>query len=220
MAVQVTATKNLFSLFDANGVFLGGTTDTALATGFAFFINPIVSASAALDSNYCVVPLSDTPAACIYPPPFISELLVYGDAETPGNVSNPMVVGFGGWLPFQFLFGERNETGKDGIYAVNTQGQLLSYGDAGTPGNVSDPMVVGFGGWSGFTFLFSGRDAAGQDRIYAVNAQGQLLSYGDAGTPGNVSDPIDVGFGGWLQFKFLFGGRNLKGQDRIYAVAN
>src|ERR1019366_3960944 len=211
--------QNLFSLFDANGVFLGGTTDTASATGFAFFINPIVSANAALDSNYCVVPLSDTPAACIYPPPFISgELLAYGDAETPGNVSNPMVVGFGGWLPFQFLFGGRNEPGKDGIYAVNTQGQLLFYEDSGTQGNVADPMVVGFGGWQSFKFLFGGRNAAGQDRIYAVNTQGQLLSYGDAGTPGNVSDPMVVGFGGWQSFKFLFSGRDAAGQDRIYAV--
>jgi hypothetical protein len=210
---------SLFTLFDQNGVFLGGTADTATAQGFAYFINPIVSRSASLDSNYCVVPSSNAQSACIYPPPYTSgELLSYTDAGTPGNVSNPMVVGFDDWLTFKFLFGGRNLLGQDRIYAVNSNGQLLSYGDAGTQGNVSSPSVVGFGGWSAFKFLFAGRNAAGTDRIYAVNAQGQLLSYGDAGTPGNVSDPVVVGFGGWAAFQFLFAGRDQTGQNRIYAV--
>jgi hypothetical protein len=52
---------------------------------------------------------------------------------TPGNVSNPVVVGFGGWLDFKFLFSGRNLSGEDRIYAVDQNGQLLSYGDAGTP---------------------------------------------------------------------------------------
>jgi hypothetical protein len=81
-----------------------------------------------------------------------------------------MVVGFGGWLQFKFLFGGRNAAGQDRIYAVNDQGQLLSYTDDGTAGNVSDPAIVGFGGWTDFKFLFAGRNAAGQDRIYAVYA--------------------------------------------------
>lgn len=208
-----------FDLFDANGVFLGGTTDTATASGFAFFINSIVSPSASLDSQFCVVPAGNAQNACIYPPPFISgELLSYGDSGSPGNVSNPMVVGFGGWLDFKFVFAGRDATGQDRIYAVNTSGQLLAYADPATQGGVSNPVVVGFGGWSDFKFLFAARDATGQDRIYAVNTNGQLLSYGDAGTPGNVSSPITVGFGGWLDFKFLFGGRNASGEDRIYAV--
>ena len=33
------------------------------------------------------------------------QLLSYGDAGTPGNVSDPVVVGFTGWLEFKFLFG-------------------------------------------------------------------------------------------------------------------
>jgi len=57
-----------FDLFDQNGVFMGGTDDTASATGFAFFINSIVSADVALDSNACIVG-SDGQSACIYPPP-------------------------------------------------------------------------------------------------------------------------------------------------------
>ena len=146
------------------------------------------------------------------------QLLSYGDAGTPGNVSSPVVVGFGGWLDFKFLFAGRNIAGEDRIYAVNQNGELLSYGDAGTPGNVSSPVVVGFGGWLDFKFLFAGRNIAGEDRIYAVNQNGELLSYGDAGTPGNVSSPVVVGFGGWLDFKFLFAGRNIAGEDRIYAV--
>ena len=211
--------NSLFDLFDQNGVFMGGTADTASTSGFAFFINSVVSASVALDSNQCVVPGSDAQSACIYPPPVLSgELLSYGDAGTPGNVSNPAVVGFGGWLAFKFLFAGRNALGQDRIYAVNPDGQLLSYGDSGTSGNVSSPVVVGFGGWLGFKFLFAGRNAAGENRIYAVNPDGQLLSYGDSGTPGNVSNPAVVGFGGWLGFKFLFAGRNAAGNNRIYAV--
>jgi hypothetical protein len=146
------------------------------------------------------------------------QLLSYGDTGTPGNVSDPVVVGFGGWLEFRFLFAGGNVAGENRIYAVNQDGQLLSYGDAGTPGNVSDPVVVGFGGWLEFTFLFAGENVAGENRIYAVDQNGQLLSYGDAGTPGNVSDPVVVGFGGWLDFKFLFGGENVSGENHIYAV--
>jgi hypothetical protein len=86
------------------------------------------------------------------------QLLSYGDSGTPGNVSAPVVVGFGGWGDFRALF-----AGRDRIYAVDQAGQLLSYGDNGNPGNVSDPVVVGFGGWADFQTLFAGRD-----RIYAV----------------------------------------------------
>jgi hypothetical protein len=46
------------------------------------------------------------------------QLLSYGDAGTPGNVSAPVVVGFGGWLDFKFLFAGRNVAGQDRIYAV------------------------------------------------------------------------------------------------------
>jgi hypothetical protein len=146
------------------------------------------------------------------------QLLSYGDAGTPGNVSSPVLVGFGGWQDFRSLFAGRNSAGQDRIYAVDQGGQLLSYGDSGTLGNVSSPVVVGFGGWQDFLFLFAGRNLAGEDRIYAVDQAGQLLSYGDAGTPGNVSSPVVVGFGGWQGFRFLFAGRNLAGEDRIYAV--
>jgi hypothetical protein len=146
------------------------------------------------------------------------ELLSYGDAGTAGNVSDPVIVGFGGWLDFKFLFAGKNLAGENRIYAVNPSGQLLSYGDAGTAGNVSDPVIVGFGGWLDFKFLCAGKNVAGENRIYAVNPSGQLLSYGDAGTAGNVSDPVIVGFGGWQDFKFLFAGKNLAGENRIYAV--
>ena len=81
---------------------------------------------------------------------------------TLGNVSDPMVVGFGGWEVFKFLFSGRNLAGENRIYAVNANGQLLLYGDAGTLGNVSDPMVIGFGGWEPLKFLFSGRNLAGR----------------------------------------------------------
>jgi len=163
-------------------------------------------------------PFVPTPFTLRFGPDRGGRLLSYGDAGTPGNVSAPVVVGFGGWSDFKFLFAGRNAAGESRIYAVDKDGQLLSYGDAGTPGNVSAPVVVGFGGWSDFKFLFAGRNAAGEDRIYAVDQDGQLLSYGDAGTPGNVSAPVVVGFGGWSDFQFLVAGRNVAGEDRIYAV--
>ena len=152
-------------------------------------------------------------------PPFAAgQLLSYGDDGTSGNVADPVVVGFGGWADFEFLFAGQNVADENRIYAVNQNGQLLSYGDAGTPGNVSNPVIVGFGGWQEFEFLFAGQNGAGENRIYAVDQNGQLLSYGDAGTPGNVSNPVIVGFGGWREFEFLFAGRNLAGENRIYAV--
>ncbi len=146
------------------------------------------------------------------------QLLSYGDAETPGNVSSPVVVGLGGWQDFKSVFAGRNVAGENRIYAVDRNGQLLSYGDAGTHGNVSSPVVVGLGGWLDFKAVFAGSNLLRENRIYAADQNGQLLSYGDAGTPGNVSAPMIVGLGGWQDFKFLFSGRNLPGEDRIYAV--
>ena len=189
-------------------------TTPALSAGqqFASDNGIVVTVAGAIPGGFSVV-VEDRNA------PFDSgQLLSYGDAGTPGNVSSPMIVGFGGWQVFRSLFAGKNLAGADRIYAVDQSGQLLSYGDSGTLGNVSNPDVVGFGGWQNFKFLFAGRNLAGQNRIYAVDQDGQLLSYGDAGTPGNVSSPDVVGFGGWQNFKFLFAGRNLAGQDRIYAV--
>jgi hypothetical protein len=174
-------------------------TKTALPVGQAFTsdTNVTVSVTGTTPGGFLIV-VDDRNA------PFeTGQLLSYGDSGTPGNVSDPVVVGFGGWSDFKFLF-----AGGNRIYAVDQNGQLLSYGDSGTAGNVSDPVVVGFGGWSDFKFLF-----AGGNRIYAVDQNGQLLSYGDSGTASNVSDPVVVGFGGWSHFKFLFAGGN-----RIYAV--
>jgi hypothetical protein len=208
-----------FNLFDNNGVYIGGTTDPASAQPYKFFINPIVSGAVAVNGNGCIASGAAAEIGCVYPPPFVAgELFSYADDSTPGNVSAPILVGFGGWLPFKFLFAGENAAGENRIYAVNSDAQLLSYGDDGAQGNVSDPVEVGFGGWLQFKFLFAGQNDLGQNRIYAVNSSGQLLSYGDDGTPGNVSAPVEVGFGGWSDFKFLFAGQNDLGQNRIYAV--
>jgi len=50
--------------------------------------------------------------------PLGGRLLSYGDAGTPGNVSDPVIVGFGGWADFKFLFSGRNISGENRIYAV------------------------------------------------------------------------------------------------------
>src|SRR5207253_2077765 len=170
-----------FDLFDSNRVFVGGTSRVSTASSFTFFIDSVVQPDAYDPSTECALPGSNLTDVCVYPPPVLrGELLSYGDAGTPGNVSDPMVVGLGGWLEFRFLFAGRNAAGENRIYAVDQSGQLLSYGDSGTPGNVSGPVVVGFGGWLAFKFLFAGRNAAGENRIYAVDQNGQLLSYGDS----------------------------------------
>jgi hypothetical protein len=134
------------------------------------------------------------------------------------NVSNPMVVGFGGWLEFKFLFAGTNLKGENRIYAVHPDGQLWSYQDDGTLGNVSSYVVVASGAWQDFRFLFAGRNLKGENRIYAVDQHGQLRSYGDDGTPNNVSRYVVVGSGAWLEFKFLFAGTNLLNENCIYAV--
>jgi hypothetical protein len=167
-------------------------TPTALTIGQSFISDTdiAVSVTGTTPGGFLVV-VEDRKA------PFeTGQLLSYGDTGTPGNVSSPVIVGFGGWQDFIFLFSGVNVAGENRIYAVNQNGELLSYGDAGTLGNVSNPVVVGFGGWKDFKFLFSGVNIAGENRIYAVNQNGELLSYGDAGTPGNVSSPVVVGFGG------------------------
>ena len=110
---------NLFELFDQNGGYMGGTADTGQASGFAFFINSIVRPGVVLDSNSCLAQGGDVQSACTYPPPVeTGQLLSYGDAGTPGNVSDPVVVGFGGWLDFKFLFSGTNVAGENRIYAV------------------------------------------------------------------------------------------------------
>jgi hypothetical protein len=115
---------NLYTLFDQNGLYMGGTQDISSASGFAFFINSIVRSGTALDSNFCVTQGGNVQSACIYPPPFeAGQLLAYLDDGTPGNVSNPLVVGFGGWLDFKFLFSGRNVSGDNRIYAVDQSGQ-------------------------------------------------------------------------------------------------
>jgi Repeat of unknown function (DUF346) len=62
---------SLFELFDQNGFYIGGTADTASASGFAFFINSIVRSDVALNpADGCIVGGGTVQSACIYPPPF------------------------------------------------------------------------------------------------------------------------------------------------------
>lgn len=147
-------------------------------------------------------------------------LYSYSDSGTANNVSNPVMVGNGGWGEFSFLFAGVNARLQPRIYAVNREGQLLSYSDNGSPGNVANPVVVGADGWNQFKFIFAGQNLAKENRIYAVNQGGQLLSYGDNGTPGNVGHPVTVGADGWNNFSAVFCGpmssADLTGQ--IYAV--
>jgi hypothetical protein len=58
-----------FDLFDQNGAFIGGTTDTSSVTGFSFFINSIVRPDAYDPGTQCVVQGGNGQSACIYPPP-------------------------------------------------------------------------------------------------------------------------------------------------------
>jgi hypothetical protein len=78
---------NLFDLFDQNGVFIGGTSDTASASGFSFFINSVVRADVALDSNFCVAQGGNVQTACVYPPP-----LAWNGPGTLTTVGHPINV--------------------------------------------------------------------------------------------------------------------------------
>ncbi|WP_158289931.1 tachylectin-related carbohydrate-binding protein, partial [Micromonospora sp. S4605] len=90
--------------------------------------------------------------------------LRYVDASQTGggDVSNPQIIGQGGWQQFRFLF-----PGADNvIYAVDQAGRLLRYVDASQTGggDVSNPQIIGQGGWQQFRFLFPGTSNV----IYAV----------------------------------------------------
>lgn len=85
----------------------------ALSVGEAFDSDAVsVRVTGAIPGGFVVV-VEDRSAS------FTSgRLLPYGDAGTPGNVSDPVTVGTGGWQVFPWLFAGRNAAGEDRIYAV------------------------------------------------------------------------------------------------------
>jgi hypothetical protein len=106
------------------------------------------------------------------------QLLSYADDGTPGNVSDPVAIGFAGWLDFKFLFVGPPVVGGNLIYAVDPNGRLRTYTDHGTSGNVnaSDFVPVGSGVWLDFAFLFAEANLSpAQNRIYAVPALPESL---------------------------------------------
>jgi hypothetical protein len=78
---------NLFDLFDQNGVFIGGTSDTATASGFSFFINSVVRSDVTLDANFCVAQDGNVQTACLYAPP-----LAWNGPGTLTTVSQPRCI--------------------------------------------------------------------------------------------------------------------------------
>jgi hypothetical protein len=78
---------NLFDLFDQNGVFIGGTSDTASASGFSFFINSVVRSDVVLDSNFCVAQGGNVQIACVYAPP-----LAWNGPSTLTTIGHPRCV--------------------------------------------------------------------------------------------------------------------------------
>jgi hypothetical protein len=114
-----------FCLFDQSGTFLGGTANTATAAGFAYFINSIVSPSAAINSDQCIVDSTDKQSACVYAPP-------------AADWADVIVSDFAGqnWLitPAGFAVGEQPRTLDEqrwilvlsGVVIVNVKGQSAS----------------------------------------------------------------------------------------------
>src|SRR3982751_2357770 len=87
-------------------------TSPALSAGQQFVSDKgiAVTVTSAIPGGFTVV-VEDRNA------PFDSgQLLSYGDAGTPGNVSSPTVVGFGGWQGFRKLFAAKNVVGQSRIY--------------------------------------------------------------------------------------------------------
>ena len=109
--------------FGRDNEYLGDATSSRF--GLYYFISGIAKYGAidpASDRN-CALPPLDPVGVCVYPPPpSPGQLLSYGDAGTPGNVSDPVVVGLGGWQDFKFLFSGVNVSGENRIYAVNQNG--------------------------------------------------------------------------------------------------
>ncbi len=110
-----------FDLFDQNGDFIGGTSNTATATGFSFFINSIVRSDAydPASSEHCILPGKDPISSCIYPPPpawngpgiltTVNNLVSLAGHFSTGDQRHLVVVGTGSgkvheifWKPAQF----------------------------------------------------------------------------------------------------------------------
>jgi hypothetical protein len=105
-----------FCLFDEDGTFLGGTNDTATATGYSYFINSIVSPAAALDSNQCIIDPASRQSSCVYAP---------SDADSTDLV----LTDFAGqnWLitPAGYAAGERPATFDEQRWLLVLSGVVL-----------------------------------------------------------------------------------------------
>jgi hypothetical protein len=141
---------SLFDLFDQNGGFLGGTPDTASATGFSFFINPIVRPASYDSSTQCVIKGGDTQSACIYPPPFVNNAIysTAWDAATGWASGWFDVPGGGAANPGSPVTAIARNPNHLDLFVTGTDGQIYStYWDAAT-------------GWAGGWFDIPGGGAA------------------------------------------------------------
>lgn len=134
---EVTAAfGNNLSLWEKINIFILGleNADDVIDSDFKGFSPPFVPS---------------TPFTLRFGPDRGGRLLSYGDAGTPGNVSSPVDVGFGGWSDFKFLAAGTNAAGENRIYAVDKFVQ--SQNDFEIDGNMQISQIIITRGKDGVT---------------------------------------------------------------------
>jgi hypothetical protein len=200
-------TNDQFDLFDQNGVFMGGTADTASATGFGFFINSIVRADVPLTPKQCLVDMGLNQSACIYAPP-----LGWSGPGTLTTVNNPksvaghfssgdqrhlVVVGTSTgkvheifWRPAQIgiegeddlpvAFGTGAIVSVATMYALDQQRHVVVVGT--TSGTVHEifwkPETVGIEGHDDLPVNFAANSIVAVGALYDTNQQRHLVLVG------------------------------------------
>jgi hypothetical protein len=186
---------NLFTLFDQNGVFMGATADTASASGYKFFVNPIVRSDVALDSNFCVAPGGDKNRACVYPPP-----LAWNGPATLTTVGHPVSVA--------------------GHFSTGDQRHLVVVGTSA--GKIHEifwrPAQIGIEGQDDLPVSFRAGTIASVGSMYNVDRQRHLVVVGT--TAGKVHEifwkPDTVGIEGHDDLPVQFPANSIVGVAGLY----
>jgi hypothetical protein len=186
-----------FVLFDHNGDFMGGTTDTASATGFGFFLNAIVRANVPRlpTGDGCLVNMADNQTACIYAPPS-----GWGGPGRLTTVSNPVAVA--------------------GHFSSGDQRHLVVVGTA--EGKIHEvywhPAQIGIEGEDDLPVSFNPSTVASVGSIYNVDQGRHIVLVGT--TAGKVHEiywkPETVGIEGDDDLPVSFAADSIVGVSGLY----
>jgi hypothetical protein len=199
---------SLFDLFDQNGVFMGGTADTASATGFSFFINPIVRPDAYDSTTQCVIQGGDTQSACIYPPPLINGAIysTFWDAAS-GWPS--------GW--FDVAGGAANPGSP--VTAVARNPDHLDLFVTGTDGRIYSTFWDAASGWPSGWFPIADRVAPLGSVVTAIARNPDHLDLFITDQGGSISSTYWDAATGWAAGWFDVAGGAAKPGSPVTAIA-